>query len=92
MAARPGMESMSVLNPKSKTISFRLSQREFAAAISIAREQLFESLSEFARHAVLTFGESPAIREQANRLRHIEERMNVLMQKLSSLSQKGGEE
>ena len=79
---------MSVLNPKSRTISFRLSQSEYTLAEAISHEQLFDSLSDFARYAVLSFGCAEPVKREAGELRQMKRRMDLLMLEVTKLSKK----
>jgi hypothetical protein len=49
---------MTLLQPKCKTISFRLSEVEYAAAERLFRDLGYRSVSLFARSAVLAFQHS----------------------------------
>jgi len=50
---------MSVIDPRSKMVSFRLSAAEYAEVEDLSRAQGHRSLSSFARSAVLAFTPAP---------------------------------
>jgi len=79
---------MSVLDPKSRTLSFRLSQREYAVAEAVSREQSFDSVSDFARHAVLSFTCAGPPEKDGNELRQMKQRIDLLVQEITHLSKK----
>ena len=79
---------MSVLHPKTRTISFRLSESEYVLAEAISREHSFESLSVFARYAVLSFGGAIPPENEAKQIHLLTRRLDVLMEQIASLSRR----
>jgi hypothetical protein len=77
---------MSIREPKNKTISFRLSDQEYTVAEQICREQSFESMSHFARCAVLAYSENPPGTVDAAELACMKRRVDVVMRQIDELT------
>ncbi len=78
---------MSIRDPKNKTISFRLSEQEYAAADHIRQERNFESMSIFARCAVLAFSSHPPETAEAV-LESMKQRLDAVVQQVADLAKR----
>lgn len=82
---------MPIRNPKSRTISFRLSEREYTVAEEVSRAQNFESMSDFARSALLAYSECPASLADAGELKSMKARVDAVMKQISDLMKRFSE-
>src|SRR3954463_3978496 len=81
---------MAIREPKNKTISFRLSDQEYTVAEQICREQSFESMSHFARCAVLAYNENPPGTVDAAELTAMKRRVDAVMKQIAELTKRVG--
>ena len=81
---------MSIRDPKNKTISFRLSDQEYTVAEQICREQNFESMSHFARCAMLAYSENPPGTVDAAELMSLKRRVDAVMRQITELTKRVG--
>lgn len=81
---------MSIREPKNKTICFRLSDQEYTVAEQICREQSFESMSHFARCAVLAYTENPPGTVDAAELAGMKRRVEAVMKQIAELTKRVG--
>lgn len=83
---------MSIREPKNKTISFRLSDQEYTMAEQICHEQSFQSMSHFARCAVLAYSEHPPGTVDAAELEAMKRRVDAVMKQIAELKKRMGTE
>jgi hypothetical protein len=83
---------MPIRDPKNKTISFRLSDHEYALAEQICREQNFQSMSNFARCAVLAYSEHPPGTVDAAELESMKRRVDAVMKQIAELTKRVGKD
>jgi hypothetical protein len=81
---------MAIREPKNKTISFRLSDQEYTVAEQICREQSFESMSHFARCAVLAYSENPPGTVDAAEMAAMKRRVDAVMKQIAELTKRVG--
>ena len=81
---------MSIREPKNKTISFRLSDQEYTVAEQICRNQSFDSMSHFARCAVLAYSENPPGTVDAAELTAMKRRVDEVMRQIAELTKRVG--
>ena len=79
---------MSIREPKNKTISFRLSDQEYTVAEQICRQQSFDSMSHFARCAVLAYSENPPGTVDAAELAGMKRRVDAVMRQIDELTKR----
>jgi len=79
---------MPIRHPKNKTISFRLSDHEYTVAEQICREQQFQSMSDFARCAVLAYSENPPGTVDAAELAGMKRRVDAVMRQIDELTKR----
>jgi hypothetical protein len=79
---------MPIRDPKNKTISFRLSDHEFTLAEQICREQNFQSMSNFARCAVLAYSEPAPGSGDAVELEDMKRRVDAVMKQIAKLTKR----
>ena len=75
---------MSIHNPKTKTISFRLSKQEYALADQARQERNFESMSVFARCAVLAYSSAPPVMVDTD-FESMKRRLDAVVQQVANL-------
>lgn len=78
---------MPVRDPKNKTISFRLSRQEYVVADQARQERNFESMSVFARHAVLAYSSDPPETVDAE-YRSMKQRLDAVIQQVKNLTKR----
>jgi Arc/MetJ-type ribon-helix-helix transcriptional regulator len=79
---------MPIRHPKNKTISFRLSDHEYTLAEQICREQEFQSMSDFARCAVLAYSEPAPGSGDAVELDSMKRRVEAVMKQIAELTKR----
>jgi hypothetical protein len=79
---------MPVRDPKNKTISFRLSQQEYVVADQARQERNFESMSVFARCAVLAYSSTPLGTAMDAVLESIKHRLDAVVQQVADLTKR----
>ncbi|MDQ2841332.1 MAG: hypothetical protein M3Y72_09905, partial [Acidobacteriota bacterium] len=73
--------------PKNKTISFRLSEQEYATADRVRNERNFENMSGLARCAVLTYSNHPPEMVDVE-LESVKRRLEVIVQQVADLTKR----
>ncbi|MFL6464307.1 MAG: hypothetical protein ACJ73N_07885 [Bryobacteraceae bacterium] len=81
---------MSIRDPKNKTISFRLSKQEYAVADHARQERNFESMSIFARCAVLAYSSHPPEGAETA-LESMKQRLDAVVQQVADLAKRFAE-
>jgi hypothetical protein len=81
---------MSIRDPKNKTISFRLSKQEYAVADHARQERNFESMSIFARCAVLAYSSHPPEAAETA-LESMKQRLDAVVQQVADLAKRFAE-
>jgi Arc/MetJ-type ribon-helix-helix transcriptional regulator len=79
---------MPVRDPKNKTISFRLSQQEYVVADQARQERNFESMSVFARYAVLAYSSTPLGTAMDAVLESMKHRLDAVVQQVADLTKR----
>ena len=79
---------MPIRDPKNKTICFRLSDQEYTRAEQICREQNFQSMSDFARCAVLAYSEHPPATVDAAELETMKRRVDAVIKQIAELKKR----
>src|SRR4051794_25241139 len=79
---------MAIVDPKTRTVSFRFSEQEYAMVDQVCREQNFQSMSVFVRWAVLAYCQHAPLRIGDNELGYMKRRLEALVNQVNELSKR----